>query len=54
MRTRTIDSSHHAFGNWHYSSIRMIDIVVDSITEPPKKTIKINFYNDIQKIQIYS
>ena len=41
-------------GSWHDSRIRAIGNVVDSITEPRKKTIKINFYDDIQKIQIYS
>ena len=38
-------------GYWHYSRIRVIGNVVDSITEPRKKTITISFYNDIQKIQ---
>jgi hypothetical protein len=41
-------------GSWHDLRIREIGNVVDSITEPRKKTIKINFYDDIQKIQIYS
>ena len=41
-------------GNWDYSRIQVIGNVVDSITEPRKKTITITFYNYIQKIQIYS
>ena len=44
-----------AIGNCHHSRIRVIGNVVDSITE--KKNAKNNynpFYNEIQKIQIYS
>jgi hypothetical protein len=44
-----------AIGNCHHSRIRVIGNVVDSITEKnPQKTITITFYNEIQKIQIYS
>ena len=36
------------FGNWHYSRIRVIGNVVDSITEPRKNKYNYfyNFYND--------
>ena len=44
-----------AIGNCHHSRIRVIGNGVDSITEKnPQKTITITFYNEIQKIQIYS
>ncbi len=35
-------------GNWHYSRIRVIGNVVDSIAEPLKK-ITVTFYNHIKK-----
>ena len=39
-------------GDWHYSRIRVIGNLVDSMTEP-RTTITIAFYNGIQKIKIY-
>ncbi len=41
-----------SIGDWHYSRIRVIGNVVDSITEPRKK-ITITFYNDMKNLQIY-
>jgi len=42
-------------GKWHYSRIRVIGNVVDSITEPRRnRTITIFFINEIQIIQIDS
>ena len=41
-------------GNWHYSRIRVIGNVVDSITETREKTITIIFYNDIKKCKFTS
>ena len=40
-------------GNWHYSRIRVIGNVVESLILNSEKTITVTFYNDIQKIQIY-
>ena len=39
-------------GNWHYSRIRVIGNVVDSIVEP-RKNNQNYFYDDIKNIQIY-
>jgi hypothetical protein len=37
-------------GNWHCSRIRVIGYVVDSISGPRKKTLRIKFYNDIRRL----
>jgi hypothetical protein len=43
-----------AAGDWHFSRIRVIGCVVDSIAQHRNKTITIAFYNEMLKMQIYS